>query len=97
MGFLWRRSTSSSSGCRASRSSRPPRSDRAEPRHHAAEIQPEGCLGEEQFQFRQNDQRAPDGLRVVPQPVAELQQDTMDLAQFLLGQPHQFVVQLDGF
>ena len=60
------------------------------------EIQGEPGFGEDQFQFRHSDQGLTYGFAVSPQAVRHLQQDAMDLARLILGQAHQFIVQVNG-
>ena len=69
-----RRSTSASSGWRASRSS----SRVAEARNGAIEIDGEARLGEEQFQLAQGVQRLADGFGVAAQAGGQLAQDAVD-------------------
>ena len=43
------------------------------------------------------DQRLPDRVAVAAQPVGHFQQDAVDFAHLLFGEPDQLVVEVDGF
>jgi hypothetical protein len=42
-------------------------------------------------------QRLPDGFGVAAEAVRHFEQDAEDLARFLFAEPHQFVIEVDGF
>ena len=69
----------------------------AEARNGAIELDGEARLGEDQFELAHGDQGLADGIGVAAQAVGHLAQDAVDLAGLFLGQPHQLVVQVDGF
>ena len=69
----------------------------AEARDDAIELDRKARLGEDQIQLRHNCQRLADGIGVAAQTVRHFEQDAVDFAGFLFAQPHQLVVEVDGF
>src|SRR5664279_2603397 len=61
----------------------------------AIEIVGELRLAEDQLQLRHGDQRLAYGIAVSAQPIGHLQQDAVDFLHLLLGEAHQFVVEVD--
>ena len=68
----------------------------AEAGNDAIEIVGELRLAEDQFEFCDGDQGLADGIAVGAQAVGHLEQDAVDLAHFLFGEAHEFVVEVDG-
>ncbi len=63
----------------------------------AIELGGEARLGEDQLQLRHGDQRLANGIGVGAQAVGHLQQNAVNLARLFLVEPHQLVVEVDGF
>ena len=62
---------------------------------HAVVVFGETGLGELQLQLRQHVDGLQNRVGVFPDPACHLQQDAVDLGQFVIQQPHQFVVLFD--
>ncbi len=69
----------------------------AEAWNHAVEVTGEVGLCEQKFQLAHDVVRICDLVGVFAQPFGELAQNAVDLSPFLFLQPHQFVIQVDGF
>jgi len=69
----------------------------AEPGDGAIELGGKARLGEDQLQLRHGDQGLANGAGVGAQAVGHFEQNAVNLARLFLGQPHQLVVEVDGF
>ena len=68
-----------------------------EMRNHAIELDSKARFGEDQIQRPHDRGGGADRLAIDPKPIGQLAQNTEHLARLFLLQPHQLVVQIDGF